>query len=92
MRVGAVISAHHALLAGAGMGEVAAAMGCSCSTLIRRWRSWAEGQVELERRIPGLGLSAEAFVVVEARLAGICDGCVGTGHEDVGMHVGSPHS
>jgi hypothetical protein len=92
MRVGAVISAHHALLAGAGVGEVAAAMGCLCPVLIRRWRSWAEGQAELERRVPGLGLSAEVFALVEARLAGVCDGCAGTGHEDVGRHVGSPYS
>lgn len=83
MRIGAVISAHHALLAGAGVGEVAAAMGCSCTVLIRRWRSWAEGQVELERRVPGLGLPAEVFAVVEGRLAGVCGGCAGTGDEDV---------
>ena len=92
MRVSGVISAHHALLAGAGVGEVAAAMGCSCSTLICRWRSWAEGQVELARRVPGLGLTAAAFALVEGRLGGVCDGCVETGHEQMSRHVGSPHS
>ena len=92
MRVGAVISAHHALLAGAEVGEVAAAMGCSCSVLIRRWCSWAQGQAALGRRVPGLGLTAEVFAVVEGRLAGVCDGCAGTGHEEMGTHVGSPDS
>jgi hypothetical protein len=76
-----VISAHRALLAGADVGEVPAAMGCSCSVLIRRWRSWAEGQGELARQVPGLGLAEEAFALVEGRLAGVCDGCVETGRE-----------
>lgn len=92
MRVGAVISAHRALLAGARAAEVAAAMGCSCTELTRRWRSWAEGQVQLARRVPGLGLSGEVFALVEARLAGVCDDCVEAGHEQVGTHVGSPRS
>jgi hypothetical protein len=92
MRVCAVISAHHAVLAGADVGEVAAAMGCSCRTLIRRWRSWAEGQVELGRRVPGLGLTVEVFALVQGHLAGVCDGCAGIGHEVMGTHVGSPHS
>ena len=56
-------------------------MGCSCSVLIRRWRSWAEGQGELARQVPGLGLAEEAFALVEGRLAGVCDGCVETGRE-----------
>lgn len=77
---------------GAACEEIAAAMGCSCSVLIRRWRSWAEGQGELARRVPGLGLAEGAFALVEGRLAGVCDGCAGTGHEQMGTHVGSPRS
>lgn len=75
MRVGAAIDAHRALLAGAGVGEVAAAMGCSCEVLASRWRVWAEGQAELGRRSPGLGMTPEVFALVEARLAEACDGC-----------------
>lgn len=92
MRVGAVISAHRALLAGARAAEVAAAMGCSCRELTRRWRSWAEGQAQLSQRIPGIGLTGEAFALVEDRLARVCDDCVEAGHEQVGTHVGSPRS
>ena len=81
MRVGAVSSAHRALLAGADVGEVAAALGCSCTTLAGLWRAWAGGQAELARQVPGVGLSAAAFAVVQARLAGGCDGCAAGGCE-----------
>jgi hypothetical protein len=58
-------------------------MGCSCTDLARVWRAWAVGQVELGRRIPGVGVTAEVFAAVEARLGVVCARCSAAGPEVV---------
>jgi hypothetical protein len=76
MRVNALISAHWALLAGARLGEVSEAMGCSCHVLAGAWRSWAARQVWLRAELPGVGLGAGEYEQVAAVLAGGCRGPV----------------
>ena len=83
MRVNALISAHRALLAGAAVSEVAAAMGCSCTDLARAWWSWACGQVRVRdacARLPGVGMGQRDYEQVDALLVG---GCQEKGSSDV---------
>jgi hypothetical protein len=106
MRVRSVISAHRALRAGAGVGEVAAAMGCTPQGFALAWSSWAGGQVRLRAELAGLGLSRREYEQVAAVVAHGCRGETQSGAEGVsgekwqpwdradeaGGHVGSPGS
>ena len=62
MAVRAVLSIHRALLAGATLAQVADAAGMTCAEAAERWRSWADGQRQLRRQVPGLGLSEAEYL------------------------------
>jgi hypothetical protein len=53
-----MVSIHRALAAGADPVHVAAAAGSSLQEISAGWREWAQGQLLLEARCPGLGLDA----------------------------------
>jgi hypothetical protein len=61
MAVRAMVSMHRALLAGAALAQVADAAGVSCAEAAERWRLWADGQRELGRQVPGLGISERDY-------------------------------
>ena len=62
MAARAVVSMHRALLAGASLAQVADAAGASSAEAARRWKSWADGQRELGRQVPGLGVSERDYL------------------------------
>lgn len=62
MAVRAVLSIHRALLAGATLAQAADAAGMTCAEAAERWRSWADGQRQLKRQVPGLGLSEHEYL------------------------------
>ena len=77
--VHAVISIHRALLAGAGMPQIAQATGLSRSQVAARWAAWAGGQVRLRERT-GTGMAPEEYqraaAVITACGATLPDGAV----------------
>jgi hypothetical protein len=66
MRVCTVISIHHALLAGVSVGELAHVLGSSRRDVAERWRGWADGQLGLNARCPGLGMGQREYDQVAA--------------------------
>jgi hypothetical protein len=58
--VHAVISIHRALLAGAGVPQIAQATGLSPSQVAARWAAWASGQVRLGEQA-GAGMAPEEY-------------------------------
>ena len=58
--VHAVISIHQALLAGAGVPQIAQATGLSRGQITARWTAWADGQVRL-CEWTGMGIAAEEY-------------------------------
>jgi hypothetical protein len=75
----AVISIHRALLAGAGVAQIAQATGLSRGQVAARWAAWADGQVRLRERT-GVGMAAEEYrraaAAITACGGGLPDGAV----------------
>jgi hypothetical protein len=88
MAARAVLSMHRALLAGATLAQVADAAGMTCAEAAGRWRSWADGQRQLGRQVPGLGLGEQEYL---RAAAAVCAGRPGTGHAGGETRIGSPH-
>ena len=65
---GVMVSIHRALAAGADPARVAAAAGTSLQEISAGWRPWAQGQLLLEARCPGLGLDAALYRQIAAVL------------------------
>lgn len=72
--VHAVISIHRALLAGAGVPQIAQATGLSRSQIAARWAAWAGGQVRLRERT-GVGMAAEEYQHAAAAISA-CGGAL----------------
>jgi hypothetical protein len=70
----AMVSIHHALVAGAGADQVAAVAGIGVCEVAARWRAWAHGQRLLAARCPGLGLSEAGYRRVAAALEAVTGG------------------
>jgi hypothetical protein len=83
MRVRAVISIHRALLAGVSVGEIAHVLGVSRAEVAERWCRWADGQLGLNARCPGLGLGRREYERAAAVL-----GAASTGRGAVEGFVG----
>lgn len=96
MRVRAVISIHHALLAGISMGEIAHVLGSSHADVAERWRSWADGQLGLNAQCPRLGLGQREYDQVAAVIGadssgqGSDGGLGGCACEGMDTQIGSP--
>ena len=88
MAARAVVSIHRALLAGATLAQAADAAGMTCAEAAGRWRSWADGQRQLRRQVPGLGLSEREYL---RAVAAVCAGPPETGHAGGETQIGSPH-
>ena len=88
MAARAVVSIHRALLAGATLAQVADAAGLSSTEAARRWKSWADGQRELARQVPGLGISERDYLHAAVVISGDAAGSGQTGRE---TRIGSPH-
>ena len=58
--VHAVISIHHALLAGAAVRQIAEVTGLSADQVVAQWTEWADGQVRLRERT-GTGMTCEEY-------------------------------
>jgi predicted nucleic acid-binding protein len=68
MAARAAVSVHRALLAGATLAQVADAAGVSRAEA-ERWMSWAGGQRELARQVPGLGVSGRDYQIAAAAVS-----------------------
>ena len=88
MAARAAVSVHRALLAGATLAQVADAAGVSRAEAAERWRSWADGQRELARQVPGLGVSERDYQRAAAVISADLAGSGQTGRE---TRIGSPH-
>jgi hypothetical protein len=87
MAARAVVSMHRALLAGASLAQVADAAGVSSAEAARRWKSWADGQRELGRQVPGLGVSERDYLRAAAVIGADAAGSGDAGRE---TRIGSP--
>lgn len=87
MSARAAVSVHRALLAGATLAQVADAAGVSNAEAAERWRSWADGQRELARQLPGLGISERDYRLAAAAVSADAPGSGQTGRETA---IGSP--
>lgn len=65
------IHIHRAILAGAGVDQVAAAFGGTVSGVADAWASWAEGQRNLRRREGRWGVSDDEYERVAAVFAAV---------------------
>jgi hypothetical protein len=65
---GVMAGIHRALAAGADPARVAAAAGTSLREISAGWRTWAQEQLLLEARCPGLGLDAALYRQIAAVL------------------------
>jgi len=88
MAARAVVSIHRSLLAGATLAQVADAAGTSSAEVARRWMSWADGQRELARQVPGLGISERDYLLAAAVVSA---DAAGSGQTDRETRIGSPH-
>jgi hypothetical protein len=68
MRIRALISTHRALLGGVPAAEIAHVTGSTCEYVARYWRVWADGQLRLNIRWPGLGLGQREYDQVAGSL------------------------
>ena len=59
---------HHALMAGATVDQVAAAIGTDRDDVTRRWHTWSDGQRRLERDLPNLTSHAAEYDHIAALL------------------------
>ena len=76
--VRAMISIHRALLAGAGVRQIAGVTGLSADQVAARWTEWADGQVRLRERA-GIGMAREEY----DRAAAVLAGCAGTAADEL---------
>jgi len=76
--VRAVISIHRALLAGAGVRQIAGVTGLCADQVAARWTQWADGQVRLRERT-GIGMTREEH----DRAAAVLAGRAGTGADEL---------
>jgi hypothetical protein len=86
----AVVSMHRALLAGATLAQVADAAGMTCAGAAERWRSWADGQRQLKRQVPGLGLSERDYLRAAAAAGARTGPAPESGHASTERRIGSP--
>jgi hypothetical protein len=86
MAAWAVVSIHRALLAGATLPQAADAAGITCAQAAERWRSWADGQRQLRRQVPGLGLGEDDYL----RAASVIEADAAAAHRE--MPAGCGHA